>query len=454
MAFQASSQVTATQKEQVRNKFAELLTMNESKFAKLFNNKAEKHQVSAWNAGSNAVMAWRVPLLQTNGGDYQAISLDSGDMGTGSMLSTNYMTFGYFANDLAYGIPALAIMATKTNQQAMNNTLKQSLGRAVKELVLYNEIGMFQDNTGILATANGTGSPALNTPATGQFQYNLETSQFADFRIRGFNQLVDVYDASNVLRAKNCRVYALNLSLSAPTITLTNGSGAGTLANTNVIAFPGMSAGTVDSSTIAAGSWRNGIYTFSTTATTGTIGGADRAVIYELICCQVNGSSGFYTPSLIFSGRTQQVKRRDEEALTNVIGVCSMAQRVSWYLQGITIANQYLRPGESAKSLDLAGQGLKYGDTFEAGDVTHHISRYAQKNRVDWIKPDDWGWLQLDEMDFFRTPEGQRIFVGRSSSTGNPLAAFQFYQLNTRQLYNVDPGINCVFSSLALPAGQ
>lgn len=449
MAFMASSQVTATQLEQVRRKFAELLVYNTSSFMKMFDNKSEKHQVSAWNAGSNAVMAWRIPVLQSVGGDYQAISLDSGDLGQGSVMNTNYMTWGYFANDLAYGIPALAIMATKTQQQAMNNTLKMSLGRAFKELALYNEIGFFGDSTGVLATAAGTGSPAVSG---GKVTYNLESTAFSFNRIRGQKQLVDVFDASNTQQQVGSRVYSINLSLSAPTITLTV-TGTPTVANTDQITFPGM-GGTIGASTITTGSWRNGLYVFSTTATTGTLGGLDRANAYELICNQVNASNGFYTPSLVFSGKSQQNQRRDDDALAQVVGITAMAQRTSWYLQGITIANQMARPGESLKSMDLAGQGTRYGDTFEAGDITHYVSRYANKSRVDWVRPPDWGIVQLDDIDFFRTPEGQRIFVGRSSSTGNPLAAFQFYVLNTRNYYCVDPGINVVHYNLAIPSGQ
>lgn len=446
---QFSSQVVSTELEQVRKNLQKLLFMNESAFAKQFNMKSEKHMVSAWTAGSGAVLAWRIPVLIANGGDYQAVNLDGGDLGSGSMLNTAYMTVGYFANDLAYAIPSLAMMATKTATQAMNNTLKYSLGSSMKELALYNEIGLFGDSVGVLATANGTGSP---TVSGGKVTYNLEPTNFSFNRIRGSNTLVDIYDSTNTLRSIGARVVSTNLSLTAPTITLSV-SGSPTVANTDQIAFAGMGA-TIGTSTIAAGSWRNGIYTFNTTNTTGTLLGLAYSSAYELACCQVNMNGGFYTPNVIFSGRAQLNQRRDEESLAGTIGVCSMAQRVSWYQQGITIANQMARPGEALKSMDLAGQGLKYGDTFEAGDVTHHISRFANKTRVDWLIPKNFGWVQLEEMDFFRTPEGQKIFVGRSSTTGNPQAGFQFYMMNTRNLYCVDPGASVVFYGGAIPSGQ
>jgi hypothetical protein len=280
----------------------------------------------------------------------------------------------------------------------------------------------------------------------------LEPSQFSFNRMRGPNTLVDVYDSGNTQRQLGSRVSSLNLSLSAPTITLSV-TGTPTVANTDQIAFPGM-GGTIGTSTIAAGSWRNGLYTFSTTNTSGSLLGLPYATVYELACCQVNGNNGFYTPSVIFSGASQLRQRRDEEALAGAIGVCHMAQRTSWYLQGITIANQFARPGESLKSMDLAGQGMKYSNTFEAGDITHHISRYANKSRVDWLIPKNYGWVELSEISFIQTPEGQRMFIGHDSSTGNPTAGIQTYAQNTRNLYDVDPGCNVVFSSLQVPAGQ
>jgi len=449
---QFSSQVAATQLEQVRKQFAKLLAMNESKFMKMFVSASEKHQVSAWTAGtvgSGGVVAWRIPVLVSIGGDYQAVSLDAGDLGAGSMMNTNFMTVGYFANDLAYAIPALAAMATKNATQAMNNTLKFSLGNAFKEMALYNEIGFFQDSTGVLATANGTGSP---TVAAGKVTYNLEPSNFSFNRLRSTGALVDVYDSTNTQRQLSSRILSTNLSLTAPTVTLTV-TGTPTVANTDQIAFAGM-GGTIGTSTIAAGSWRNGLYTFSTTSSSGNLLGLPYSSVSELICCQVNGNNGFYTPSIVFSGAAQLRQRRDEEALSGVVGVGSFAQRVSWYLQGLTIANQHLRPGEAASSLDLAGQGLKYTDTWEAGDVTHHVSRYANKSRVDWVIPKNYGWVQLDDIDFFKTPEGQKIFVGRVASTGNPAAGFQFYILNSRNLYCVDPGSNVNYTALAIPSGQ
>lgn len=449
---QFTNQVVPMMLETVRPKLEPWLIMRQSKLMNLINKQAEKHMVSAFydaNApGVSAggyVLAWRVPVMLSIGGDYQAFSLDGGDLGTGSMMQTAFMAFGTFENDLAYNLPLRAIFGTKDSKQAVTNALQFSIGKAMGEMAVNNEIGFFNDSTGTLAQANGTGSPTISG---GNVTYNLETSAFSWIRLRGKNTLVDVYNASNVLQFIGARIASVGFS--ANTVTL-SGVSTYTPANTDQIMFPGMGSPT-GSYTAAAGSWRNGLYVFSTTATSGTIGGLNYTQAYELQTPQVNGASGFYTPSLLYSGKSQLIQRRDDDAYSAAIGVCHPAQRVSWYLQGLTISNWFRGPSD--KMIDLAPKGTDYGDTFTAGDVTHYVSRYANKSRVDWMVPGNYGWTQLAPIDFVQTPEGQRIYIGHSSTTGNPQAGFQFYIVNTNQLYCVDPGCGVVFFSLAIPSGQ
>ena len=452
-----TANVIPTMLEQVRPKLSYFLAQKQSKFANLFNKAAEKHQVSAfsdsaasgsptYNAGG-PVLAWRVPVLLNIGGDYQAISLDGGDLGTGSMMNSAFMAFGTFENDLGFNMPLRTVFSTKDAKQAITNALQFTLGKAISEMALYNEIGLFQDSTGTLAQANGSGSPVV---AGGKVTYNLEGT-FAFNRIRGNNALVDVYNTSNVLLYAGARVS--NIGFANQTLTLTLPSGSYAPSNTDQIMFPNMGLGAAAGAyTASAGSWRNGIYTFNTSSTSGSLGGLSYSTAYELATPSVNGQSGFFTPSLLYSGKSQLIQRRDEEAYGGVIGVCHPAQRVSWYLQGLTISNWFR--GASDKMIDIAPKGTDYGDTFVAGDVTHYVSRYASKARVDWLNPSNFGWTQLADIDFVQTPEGQRIFMGRSASTGNPQAGFQFYIVNTRQLYSVDPGCAVVYYALQVPSGQ
>lgn len=448
-----SNNVVATQLEKVDPKLPYFMTRAQSPFAKLFQKMSEKHQISAWAAGTVGgspvgVAAYRVPIMLNRGGDYQAVNLDGGDLGTGSMMGTAYMTLGYFSNDMAYNVPALANMATKNRTQGIINVLQKTIADAIDETALYNEIGLFQDGTGVLA--NATSKISGNGAASTSVVYQLEVTNFGPNRLRGNQTLVDITNAGGTVLASNARVTNINYPLGQVTVLVSAAAGY-TPTNTDQLVFPGMAA---VSSTISAGSWRNGIYTFNTTNTSGSLLGLSYASAYELACNQVNANSGFLTPSVLFSGKSQLTQRRDDDAFAKTVGVCHTAQRTAWYLQGVTIANQYIRPGESAKNIDLAGQGTNLANTFEACDVIHHVSRYANKSRVDWFVPSNFGWVNLDEISFYQTAEGQRMFNGRNPTTGNASAGQQFYVVGTQNLYTVDPGASVVNYSLAVPNGQ
>ena len=136
-------------------------------------------------------------------------------------MSTLYMTIGYFATDIAFNVPMLASMATKSQQQAITNALQYSIGQAIIETALYNEIGLFTDGTGILATATAvTGAGTANTTVT----YTLETAAFTYIRLRGYNALVDVTDSGNVIRAVGLRVNSINFAANQVTL-LVGGTG-------------------------------------------------------------------------------------------------------------------------------------------------------------------------------------------------------------------------------------
>jgi hypothetical protein len=443
-----SSQVVATQLEMVRQKLAYFLVQEESAFAKKFVGASEKHNVSAFYDTGGSVLAFRIPVLLSKGGDYQGITLDGGDLGSGSMMNTAFMSLGAFESDIAFQVPARANMATQSAQQAITKVLTTSIASAISEMAINNEIGLFGDGTGILATGAGTGSPSISG---GQVTYNLESTQFAWNRLRQKGTLLDIYSTANLLLAQGARVVSINQSISAPTVTLSVPSYSPT--NTDQLAFPSQ-LGTVGTTVAAAGSWRAGIYTYNTTNTTGSLNNLPYSNAYEMICPTVNLGGGYYTPSAFFSGKSQLIQRRDDKAISGIIGVSHMAQRVGWYNQGVSISNWLRSDGSKGKMPNLVPEGVGYGDTYEAGDVTHYVNRYANKSRVDWLDPKNFGWVQYQDIDFMQMPDGQRIFIGRSATTGNPQAGYQFYVVNSRNLYSVDPGCSCVFYNGAIPTGQ
>jgi len=432
--------------EKVNAKLPALLVKQQSEYFKMFQNKMDKHNVSYWS-DSSGLSAFRVPVQTSRGGVYAGISLDGGDLGTGQMMTTGFMTLGDFESDIAFNIPARAAMATGTAQQAIVNVMQESLGSVIDEMAKYDEIGWFTDGTGVLATAASVPSSVSSTTAT----YTLDTT-FSYIRLRGYNAVVDIYDSGNTLRATGGKINSINFATNSVTITGLLNSGSYTFAAGDQITFTSQVNSTIGTTTLAAGSWRNGIYTFNTTTTSGSLLGLSYASTYELACCTVNAGSGYYTPSIMLSAKSQLIQRRDDKAFAGTVGVCHMAQAASWYEQGVTISNWFRGDGKNNNMPDLVP--AKFGSTFTAGEVEHYISRYANKTRVDWSIPANFGRVQLEEAAFFRTPDGQKVFVGRSATTGNPQAGYQFYAVSSANYYCMDPGANVVQYALTVPPGQ
>lgn len=445
MAIVASTaNVVPTMMEKVNAKLPALLVKQQSEYYKMFQNKMDKHNVSVWTDGT--VSAFRVPVQTSRGGVYSGITLDGGDLGTGQMMTTGYMTLGDFESDIAFNIPARAAQATGTAQQAITNVLQDSLGSVIDEMAKYDEIGWFTDGTGVLATAASVPSSLSSTTAT----YTLDTA-FSFIRLRGYNAVVDIYDSGNTLRATGGKINSINFATNSVTITGLTNSGSYAFAAGDQITFTSQVNNTIGTTTLAAGSWRYSLYTFNTTSTSGSLLGLSYASTYELACNVVNGGSGYYTPSVMLSAKSQLIQRRDDKAFAGTVGVCHMAQAASWYEQGVTISNWFRGQG-SNNMPDLVP--AKFGSTFTAGEVEHYVSRYANKTRVDWSIPANFGKVQLEESAFFRTPDGQKVFVGRSATTGNPTAGFQFYAVSSANFYCMDPGANVVMYNLAIPSGQ
>lgn len=432
-----SSQVVAIQLEQVEPKLTSLFALSRSNFAALFDKASEKHRISEWNVGGQ-LFGWRVPVKIGAGGDHQTFSLDGGDLGAGSMMATAYMTLPYYPRNTAFYIPALASFATASNKQAIANVLQTQIGGAIKEAQFYSEISLFGDGTGELAYGNGTGTPTGTNPT-----YNL-TTNFGPDRLRGFNALVDVWDVTGTTK-KGTGLRISNIDWVNITVTLT-----GTVTspvNTDIITFPGMTGPLTNMS------WQYGVYTFSSTQSSGSIANLPYSSAYELVSNMINGGGGFYTPLVALGMQTKLIQRRDDNAYKGCVGVCHMAQRAAYFLQGFAVSN-WLRSGTSQDMIDLVPGKGGYSNTFVHEGITHYVSRFADKTRVDWISPRNFGQVMLDNPTFMQTPDGQRVFIGHSPTTGNPTAAFQFYIVQTDNLYNMDPGANTLFYNGGIPQYQ
>lgn len=400
---------------------------------------AESHRISTWSqalSSGQTLQAFRVPVQRYQGGDYGTFDYNEGDMGGGSMTREDFMSLGYFPDIYAVQIPSLSMKATATSEQAVANVLRLQLKGAIKEMQHYYDTGLHGDGTGVLATANGTGSPSSTDPT-----YNLEAN-FGPQRLR-YNQPVEVFSADYTTSKGILRVQGIDFPNKRVTLTGTV-TGAGAL-NTDVIAFKGMTA------TLAVGSWRAGIYTYNNTATSGYTATLNRATVVELQTPYIDAGGAGLVPAFSLALNDLCIQRRDEEALANMWGISHMAQRAAWYLQGIGISEWHR--GMSDKMIDIVPGKINYNTTFVMGNVEHTISKKQDRSRIDWIIAKNYARALLHDLDFFEGPDGQKFYVLRSSTTGYPKAGFLFYMVGAENLICVDPGAGGIITNLAIPPG-
>lgn len=398
---------------------------------------SESHKISAWTqtlSGGTTLSAFRVPLMRYVGGDYGTFSYDEGNLGGGSSMRVDFMTIGYFPAEYAVEISSLAKEATASSEQAVVDVFKYHLKKSMKEMQHYEDTGYHQDGTGVLATGNGTGSPASTNPV-----YNLE-STFGPQRLR-YNQPVDVYsNDTTTQRGTSLRVTSYDLV--GKTVTL-SGSVTGPT-NTDKLAFKGMSA------TLSVGSWKNGLYTFNNTATSGTTLGLNRATVVEIVTPNVAAGSTALAPAHGLLLNDQIIQRRDEDALAGMVGIAHQAQRAAVYFTGIAISEWHR--GSTDKMIDIVPSDIKQSTTFTWTGVKHYVSKKQDRSRIDWIIPKNWGRAMLHDLKFHEV-EGRRIFELRDSATGFPKAGMTFYLIQSENVYCVDPGAGGVITGLALPSG-
>lgn len=437
MAFSnINAQAVGVQFEKVSKLTPQLYSLSQLTRARIKKLPAEK--VSAWTAGSGAVLGYRLPIQQYAGGDFANISLDNGTLPTGSMGQWQYMALAYNSVGLFFNLSNLAMMATGSSEQSSVNVFKNTIDNAWKIFGAAEDALFYTAGDGILANGIGTGAAPSGTNPV----YTLEPN-FGPQRIY-LGQLVDVYNAAGSV-VKGTGLYAAAIDPVAKTVTLT-----GTVtspANDDVIAISGMSA------TLAAGSSRYGLYNYQSSTTSGSTGGLSRTTVPELVTPSYTANAALSAPmGLLLSD--YMIQRRDEKALANMTGISHMAQREAYFVTGDSISEFQVRDSNIATSLDRVPRNLtKEAQTFEFAGVTHLISKFQNRSRIDWVDFDDFVRVNLADPDYLRTQEGQYIFQNRAS-TGAIKTGIFFGIVSTENIGKHDPGRGGILQSLTIPTGM
>lgn len=426
--------------EKVRPKLQPLMEMTGTIGQKIKKG-GEQHKISTWSqtlSSGQTLAAFRVQLQRYEGGDYGTYDPNGGDLGSGSMTRVDFMSMGHFPDRVAIQIPLLAAQSSASSEQSVIDVVKYQLKMALKTYGVYYDTGIAQDGTGVLATANGTGSPATTNPT-----YNLEANYGAQLLRR--NQTVDIYD-STLASKKKAGVRIATMSPGSKTCSITAAASDGAAyANTDVIAFAGMTP------TLAVGSWRNGIQTFNNSATSGYTLGLDRSVVDGLVSQSYAAGGAKLNADMFLLLSDLRTQVRDEEELAGTEGIAHMSQRASWYKEGQIISEWYR--GNADKMPDLVPKEIKHDTTFQAAGVVHTVWKKQRRDRIDWFIPKNYCRAVLHDATYYQTPEGQKFFTLRNSTTANPAAGFQAFVIADDNLVDVDPGAGAFISGLQILSG-
>lgn len=430
------SQIYAVSMEKVRSKLPYLQSLSHSAFLKELK-KTDVEKVSPWYAGSGAVLGYRIPVEQYVGGAFGGISLDNAAFLDGNQMTTQYMTIGYTALSLSFLLPTISIDGTATSSQAVVNVFKKTMKDAIKTFTAYEDSLAFASGNAVLATGIGSGA----TPSGSNPLYYLEAN-FGPQRLE-LGQIVDVYNAAgSTKKGTSLQVTAIDPVNKTAQL---DGTVTSPL-NSDVIAVANYAA------TLAAGTTRFGLYNFNSSTTSGSTLGLSRVTVPELITPNYTASASL-TSAMGLILNDYRIQRRDESVIGKTLGICHMAQRQAIFNTGDQVVMWNVPGPDIARNLDRTPGNRKENDKVPFCGVDYLVSKKADRSRLDQVVMDDWGRVNLKELEYFSTPDGKYIFEGRNGD-GAVKTSMNFFLVSSENTFCSDPGSGGIISSLTIPTGM
>lgn len=413
-----NADVVSLQMEKVRSKLQELFETSNTASA-LIKKGAETEQVSSRD--------YRIPVIIRRGGKYRKYDPEGGDMGLGSGPKAVHMVATYFPTTFAVQINDLAMHATATSDRAIKKAFAYALTNAIKEAQVYDDFSFHTAGNPVFATATA------HTTSGGKSVYTLDTA-FATQLCRVGMPCVVYLNALGANRDSGATRVIEKVNVGANQVTLdATVTSAGT---DDKLVFDGVSGATP--------TWKNGLYLFNNTATSGNLLSLSRTDYPEINCNVVNaGGALSEIHGMLLLDAIRQ--RRDDEYVAGLVGLAHNKQRIAWFKKGLTISEW--QRGASDKMIDLAPDMNE--KNFMYCGVKHVIDKHQDRTRLDWFIPKLWGRAILKELDW-HTVEGRKLFELRGSS-GGVAAAMVFYLKQLEDWYNVDPGAAGFIYGLTIP---
>lgn len=410
---------------------------------------------------------YRIPLLLFAGGTFQKFDADGGTLGTGSGMLVDKMTAGYIYSNYAITITRRTKDTTASPGQAVVNAFQFQLSKSMVELGCWDDVILHTAGDGVLtnkASATGSWSGGTYYTFAGTTSSGLGPEATVDPDNLGVNRLregmtVHVYDAALANNKQNSSangypfvIHHINYSTKTVYLTGTVASAA----STDVLAVPGMFAqATSNSPAYGASSWplsgdtfRHGIYYANETNTSLYYLGIQRSALPQL-APTVRTVNGSITHNDVLLVQDQMRQRRDEAVFQGMIGIAHMSQRAQFFAIGITLSEWFRGPKDEMIDLMPANTGLE--KVFQAGGITHYLSKRQYRDRIDYINPKLWGRAQLFDARPYESG-GRTVFEGRSS-TGMVKAEEQMFIEQAFDNVCFDPGAQAIINNATVPPG-
>lgn len=416
-----NADVLSLQQEKVRAKLPELFETSNFLVAEVERN-AEVEQVSTRD--------YRIPIVVSYGGDYGTFDPDGGDMGLGSGPITKHYVTSYFPIKFGIQLTNLQMYATAKSEQAVKNAFALVMAKAMKQFQAQEDASFHTAGNGVIATATA------QTTTSSKTVYTLDTSFSTQLLRRGMPVKVYPNDLSVGPRARTddgtkttFRCAIVDPVSGKVTLDDTVASAAAT----DKIVFDGVSGATP--------TWKKGMYSFLSTATTGNLMSLDRAANPEIISNwqTANGPlSGLHGMFLLDAIE----QRRDD--LGNLVAVFHMKQRSAWYKAGMAISEW--QRGKADAMIDVVPKRAK---EFQFAGIRAVVDKHQDRTRVDVLNLKRWGRAVLKDLDWYQVGD-RKIFPLRGTSGGIAAGVLLYLELHS-DWYTDDVGCQGFISGLTIP---
>lgn len=398
---------------------------------------------------------YRIPLLLFAGGTLQKFDADGGVVGTGSGMLIDKMTAGYIYTSYGISMTRRTKDTTSTPGQSVVNAFEFQLSKSMVELGCWDDVILHTAGDGVLTnSASATGSWASGTTYT----FAGASDYLGINRLRE-GMAVHVYDTGLANNRQNGTTnnypFIIHHIDYSSKIVYLLGTVTGA-ASTDRLAIPGMFAqGGAGAPVYGQSTWplsgdtfRHGIYYANETNSALYYLGVQRSTIPQLMP-SFRSVSGTITHNDILLIQDQLRAKRDESVFEGMIGIAHMAQRAQIFAIGITISEWHRGPKDEMIDIMPANTGLER--VFQAGGITHYLSKRQYKDRIDYINPKLWGRAQLFDARPYEVG-GRTVFEGRNSS-GQVTASEHMFIEQAFDNVCFDPGAQAVLTGLSVPAG-